>query len=51
MILNDFQRGKLPWYVKPPETDDNKSESKEEKEKIEVPLDKDETVTIFKNFI
>ena len=41
MVLNDFQRGKLPYYVKPPGCEEKEAQEKEEEnEKIE-----DEEVT------
>ena len=33
MVLNDFQRGKLPYYVKPPGSKEDEEEEKEHKEK------------------
>jgi nuclear GTP-binding protein len=56
MVLNDFQRGKLPYYVKPPgctesenqegkkeeEVKEDKAENKEEGEEKEIKDDKEE---------
>lgn len=33
MILNDWQRGKLPFFVKPPSSDDRDADSKSEEQK------------------
>ena len=31
MVLNDFQRGKLPYYMKPPGCDENEEKVKKSK--------------------
>lgn len=39
MLLNDFQRGKLPHYVKPPGWTEN-DEEKAEKEQLQMEAEK-----------
>ncbi len=41
MVLNDFQRGKLPYYMKPPGCDENEDKVKKSKK---LKTSKDETV-------
>lgn len=44
MVLNDFQRGKLPYYYLPPGCDKSKLEEKENTEFIEKLLEKQEKI-------